>query len=78
MPVIVTLLPCKSVTMNLQCYPILFTVYRIIVALKWLPALQILVGCFTVQLLNITVQLENNCIATNGKIYTGYEISVGC
>ena len=26
------------------------------------------------QLLNITVQLENNCTATNGKIYTGYAI----
>ena len=23
-----------------------------------------------------TVQLENNCMATNGKIYTGYAISV--
>ena len=28
----------------------------------------------TVQLLNIAVQLENNCTATNGKIYTGYAI----
>ena len=36
MPVIVTLLPCKSVTMNLQCYAIL-------------------VGYFTVQLLNIAM-----------------------
>ena len=40
-----------------------------------------LVGYFTVQLLNITVQLlniavqlENNCTATNGKIYAGYAI----
>ena len=24
----------------------------------------------------ITVQLENNCTATNGKIYTGYAIRV--
>ena len=29
----------------------------------------------TVQLLNIVVQLENNCTATNGKIYTGYVFS---
>ena len=29
----------------------------------------------TVQLLNIAVQLENNCTATNGKIYTGYAIN---
>ena len=31
----------------------------------------------TVQLLNIAVQLENNCTATNGKIYTGYAINQG-
>ena len=30
----------------------------------------------TVQLLNIAVQLENNCTATNGKIYTGYAITL--
>ena len=30
-----------------------------------------------VQLLNIAVQLENNCTATNGKIYTGYAITYG-
>ena len=30
----------------------------------------------TVQLLNIAVQLENNCTATNGKIYTGYAIKI--
>ena len=30
----------------------------------------------TVQLLNIAVQLENNCTATNGKIYTGYAINL--
>ena len=40
MPVIVTLLPYKSVTMNLQCYVISFAVYWIIVfALKRLPVL---------------------------------------
>ena len=30
----------------------------------------------TVQLLNIAVQLENNCTATNGKIYTSYVIKL--
>ena len=28
----------------------------------------------TVQLLNIAVQLENNCMATNSKIYISYAI----
>ena len=31
-PVIITLLPCKSVALNLQCYTILFTIYYIIAA----------------------------------------------
>ena len=31
MPIIVILLPCKSVTMNLLCYAISFAVYCIIV-----------------------------------------------
>ena len=38
----------------------------------WLFYVQLL--NITVQLLNIAVQLENNCTATNGKIYTGYAI----
>ena len=56
MPVIITLLPCKLVTMNLQCYMISFAVYCVIVvALKWLPALSILIHYFSMQLLNITM-----------------------
>ena len=35
MPVIITMLPCKPVTMNLQRYTISFTVYCIIVISWW-------------------------------------------
>ena len=52
--------------------------------IKRLPELQIFIGYFTVQLLNVvmpwainTVQLENNCTATNSTISTGYAISIG-
>ena len=41
---------------------------------SWLAIFTVQLLNIAVQLLNIAVQLENNCTATNGKIYTGYAI----